>query len=125
MPLGISKEERECLETRVLPKLIGRRCRNWRRNKYIAHLAGYQIGQDQTVDAWTHDFHFDVCHRGATRVWMNFQRLTHMVLVAVKQPQDEGRDSSGLGAVKIDRERPVCIYWVNALLRRSAGAGAW
>src|SRR6202011_1174864 len=67
--------------------------------------------QDQTAGAWTHDFHFDVCHRGAKRVRMNFQRLTHTAIVAARQPHDDGRDASGLTAVEIDRLWSVCIYW--------------
>ena len=107
---GAGRSADECLEAGVPPKLIGTRCRHCGRNTQIAYFAGHEIGQDQTAGAWTHDVHFDVCHRGAKRVRMKFQRLTHTAIVAVRQPHDDGRDASGSMAVEIDRLRSVCIY---------------
>jgi hypothetical protein len=108
----IDRDGKVILEVRT-PTVPKATCRNGWRNMQIGYPAGYQIGQEQTAGAWAHDLHFDMCHRGAERVRMNHQRLTHTAIVAATSGRRQRRYRSST-AVGIDRQRPVAFTGLRA-----------
>ena len=74
---GMWRSTDKCLEAGMLPKPVFARGGHDRRHADVAHIAGHDIGQHQTIGAPTRDANLDLCRCAATRVRMKPQGLVH------------------------------------------------
>ena len=58
---GARRSTDKCLEAGVPPKLVAARGWHDRRHADVAHLAGHDIGQRQTIGVRTGNLHFNAC----------------------------------------------------------------
>src|SRR5258708_27431023 len=74
---GTRRSPHECLETSMLPELVGTRSRRYRRHVQIAYFTGHEIAHDQAASTRKRDINFDMCRCEAKRTRMKFQGLAH------------------------------------------------